>query len=263
MVLGVENLAAKVPGLRPGAMVLQMALCILAATTLHAGTHLVQRSRNAVAEVSRDGDGFVVAVEFAPVKSLGAAKDAEVNRKLARDYALRGLARELGGTDATNLAVSGLRPEFSRLEEGHWKAVFRAASAEVENSQQRAPAAEADKVEPHLAAEGEAAAIDAEAEPKDPASEPKVSTVKPETFAEESDDVAKEPEATDEMPEATGEDAAYSHITSSRPLPSSIPSTLDKIRSPLPLQSQPLSSAIGSPVSKLKHDWRRTRSKFK
>lgn len=123
-------------------MALQLSVCLLASASLFAGTHVVHKSRNAVADVKRVGEGFSIAVEFAPVRSFGAAKDAEINRNLARDYALRGLAREFGDSNVTDMSAKGLQSEYSRLEEGRWKALFHVASVEREMSKANEPEVE-------------------------------------------------------------------------------------------------------------------------
>ena len=117
--------SAGVSGLRPGALAVMMALLIAAPESTTAGTHMVQRVRNATAEVVRDGDDWVVAVEFVASHSLGTAKDLEINRQLAREYASRGLFRELKGTPKEEIVVSGFQIESSGEEEGLWKARFR------------------------------------------------------------------------------------------------------------------------------------------
>ena len=98
---------------------------IAAPASTIAGTHVVQRARNATADVVRDDGDWVVSVEFLAFHSLGSSKDMEVNRKLARDYALRGLFRELGGKPEDDLVVSGFQTESSGEEDGVWKARFR------------------------------------------------------------------------------------------------------------------------------------------
>lgn len=113
------------PGLRPGRhMVVALHLALLA-TALPAGTYEVQRARKATAEVVRDGDDWVVSVEFVASHALGTAKDLLDNRRRARDYAKRGLFRELGGTAEDNMSVTALRIERSEEEDGRWKARFR------------------------------------------------------------------------------------------------------------------------------------------
>lgn len=117
--------SAGVSGLRPGAPAVLMFLLIAAPALTIAGTHVVQRARNATADVVRDGGDWVVSVEFLASHSLGRTKDIEVNRRLAGDYALRGLFRELGGKPEDDLVVSGFQTESSEEEDGIWKARFR------------------------------------------------------------------------------------------------------------------------------------------
>lgn len=94
-------------------------------TLLSAGIYDVERARKATAKVVRDGDDWVVTVDFLASQALGASKSAEVNRNLARDFAYRGLFSELGGSEGSEVVISGFQSESSEFEDGHWKARFR------------------------------------------------------------------------------------------------------------------------------------------
>lgn len=116
---------ANVLGFHPGALALLMALLAAIPTPLLAGTYSLQRVRKATAEVVRDGNDWVVAVEFLASRPFGNAKDIEINRRLARDYAFRGLFRELGGKPENEIVVSGFQTERSEKVDDWWKARFR------------------------------------------------------------------------------------------------------------------------------------------
>lgn len=123
-VLGFPRFAC-VPGLDRGALAALSVFLVIPSGMLLAETYEVQRTRGAMAEVVRDGGDWVITIEFSASRSLGSAKDAEVNRSLARDYALRGLFLELKGERETDIVVSGLQTESSEEVDGYWKARFR------------------------------------------------------------------------------------------------------------------------------------------
>lgn len=100
-----------------------------------AGTHDVFPGRRATVDVALDGCEWRISVAFEPSRALGPGKSDLVNQRLARDYALRGLVRELaawrGRDDGANaepaaygVSVSGFRTELSAEDGGLWRARF-------------------------------------------------------------------------------------------------------------------------------------------
>ena len=100
------------------------AILALAAPPAGAGRHLVQQTRKATADVVRVGDQWVVSVEFVPTAAFGKPRSRVDNQRLARDYALRGLARELGTERGRTISVSRMQVEYSGPDNGLWKARF-------------------------------------------------------------------------------------------------------------------------------------------
>ena len=102
-------------------------VAFVAASAVHAGTHCVFPGRNAVAEVASTNGGWCITVAFDPSRALGPGKSDLINQRLARDYALRGLARELGGpyASASSLSVSNLAMENFVTHDGRALAFFR------------------------------------------------------------------------------------------------------------------------------------------
>lgn len=121
--------------IRHRAVLLALALPAFAAPGVRAGTHDVFPGRRATAEVVLDGCEWRISVAFEPSRALGPGKSNLANQRLARDYALRGLVRELvelrgrnpgadAAPDAADASVSGFRTESSAEEGGLWRAQF-------------------------------------------------------------------------------------------------------------------------------------------
>lgn len=109
------------------AMSFAFVFAFIAPFAVHAGMHEVFLGRNAVADVASTNGEWCITVAFDPSRALGPSKSDIINQRLARDYALRGLARELCGPDASisSLSVSNLALETFVIRDGRTTAIFR------------------------------------------------------------------------------------------------------------------------------------------